>query len=166
MLTQGRWKGRGADDGSILPLIIGYTAIAAVLIVVGVDVSKVFLAQRALGSAADAAVLSAANGVDTHAIYDGAALRCGQPLPLDQDRAAALAAGSVDDERRDLGHTFASLADPQTSVDGGTVSVELSGDVAVPFGRVLSWLDPSRPDGLVHVTETSHARSPVAGDAC
>lgn len=151
------------DDGSIMVLIIGYTTIAAVLIVVGVDVSKVFLAQRALASAADSAALAAAEGVDTHAVYSGPGLQCGQPLPLDQGRAAALAAGSVAADSPDLGRSFASLADPRTAVDGGTVSVALTGEVAVPFGRVLGWLDPSRSDGLVRVSETSHARSPVAG---
>jgi hypothetical protein len=36
----------GRDDGSVMLLIIGSTAIAATLIVVGVQVSKVFLARR------------------------------------------------------------------------------------------------------------------------
>jgi hypothetical protein len=166
MLMQRSGQYGGRDDGSTLPLIIGYTAIAAVLIVVGIDVSKVFVARRALAAAADTAVLAAAQGVDTHLVYDGPGLRCGEALPLDAERAAALAAGSLETDRADLGHTFASLAQPRTSVEGGTVSVELSGKVAVPFGRVLGWLDPSRPDGLVAVTETSHARSPVAGAAC
>jgi Putative Flp pilus-assembly TadE/G-like len=126
-----------ADDGSIMVLIIGYTVIAAVLIVVGVDVSKVFLAQRALASAADSAALAAAQGVNTRVVYDGPGLQCGQPLPLGQGRAADLAAGSVTDARPDLDRSFASLADPQTSVDGGTVSVALSGEVAVPLTKVL-----------------------------
>ncbi len=147
-------------------LIIGYTAIAAVLITVGIDTSKVFLAQRALASAADSAALAAAQGVDVNAIYAGGALRCGQPLPLDLQHASTLAIGSVGDDRTDLQHSFVTIADPQTSLDAGTVTVELSGEVAVPFGRVLSWLDPSRPNGLVRVTETSHARSPVAGSGC
>jgi Putative Flp pilus-assembly TadE/G-like len=153
----------GGDDGSILVLIIGYTAIAAVLIVVGIDVSKVFLAQRALASTADSAALAAAQGVDTHAVYDGPGLRCGAPLPLDQQRAADLAGMAVAGQAGSLRHTFASLAPPETSVGGGTASVELSGEVAVPFGRVLAWLDPSHPGGTVRVTETSRARSPVAG---
>jgi hypothetical protein len=77
-----------------------------------------------------------------------------------------LATGSLTGDRGDLGRTFASVADPQTQVMGGTAEVTLRGQVAVPFGRVLAWLDPSRRDGLVGVTETSHARSPVAGAAC
>lgn len=150
----------------MLVLVIGYTAIAAVLITVGIDTSKVFLARRALASAADSAALAAAQGVDREAIYAGGALRCGQPLPLDPARAAGLAAQSAEDADPDLRHLFAHLSPPATSLDGATVSVELSGEVAVPFGKVLGWLDPSRPNGLVGVTETSHARSPVAGGNC
>jgi uncharacterized membrane protein len=129
--------GRGSqDDGSIMVLIIGYTAIAAVLITVGVDTSKVFLAQRALASAADSAALAAATGVNLNAVYAGSGLRCGQPLPLDQQHAADLATASVDADTADLSGTFATLTAPQTSLDAGTVSVELSGEVAVPLGKV------------------------------
>lgn len=146
-------------------MIIGYTLIATVLVVIGIDVSKVFLARRALGSAADAAALTAAQGVDAHAIYLGAGLRCGQRLPLAPARATALAADSIAAERSDLRRVFADVADPRTAVADGTVTVEVSGEVAVPFGRVLAWLDPSRPTGRVHVTVSSHAVSPVAGEA-
>jgi uncharacterized membrane protein len=147
-------------------LIIGYTAIAAVLIVVGIDVSKVFLAQRALAAAADAAALSATQGIDTAAIYAGSGPTCGAALPLAQPRAAALATGSLAAARVDLDRTFASLSPPRTQVADGTVEVTLSGEVAVPFGRVLSWLDPSDSNGEVRVTETSHAQSPVNGAPC
>jgi hypothetical protein len=84
-------------------------------------------------------------------------------LPLAPARATELATESVSVASRDLRRTFASLDDPRTSVADGTVDVELSGDVAVPFGRVLAWLDPSRSNGEVHLSEVAHARSPVAG---
>ena len=101
-------------------LVIGYTAIASVLLIVGVDASKVFLARRALSSAADAAALAAAEGVDRNALYNGDGPRCGQPLPLSGSRAAGLAARSVALDRRHLSHLFASLSEPATSVAGGT----------------------------------------------
>jgi hypothetical protein len=157
---------RRRDDGSILVLVIGYTAIASVLVVVGVDTSKVFLARRALASAADAAALAAAQGVDRDALYNGAGPRCGRPLPLSRDRAASLAARSVALDRSHLGHLFASLSEPTTSVARGTAGVELTGEVAVPFGRVLAWLDPADSGGQVRVSETSHARSPATGGTC
>jgi uncharacterized membrane protein len=158
-------RGPAPDDGSVLVLIIGYTAIAAVLIVVGVDVSAVFLAQRTLASSADSAALSAAQGVDITAVYDGPGLRCAHDLPLDPTRAEQLAAASVAGDRADLGRSFTSLAD-RTEVIGGTVSVTLSGSVAVPFGKVLSWLDPADRDGTVSMTASATARSPVTGGDC
>ena len=65
-----------------------------------------------------------------------------------------------------LRHWFAVLADPRTSLAGATVGVELSGEVTVPFAGVLGWLDPAYRDGRVEVSETSFARSPVAGGDC
>jgi hypothetical protein len=154
------------DAGSIMVLIIGYTTLATVLIIVGVDVSKVFLARRALSAAADSAALAAAQGIDRSAVYGGNGLQCGQPIPLSRGRAADLADQSVRGDAGDLRRTFRSLDDPQIAVAGGTVTVRLSGEVAVPFGRVLTWLDPSRKDDNVHVGETSSAESPVSGGAC
>jgi uncharacterized membrane protein len=151
------------DDGSILLLVIGYTAIAAVLIAVGVDASKVFLARRALSAAADSAALAAAQGIDTRAVYDGSGIRCGARLPLSRDHAAALAAATARAAAPGLLRTFAFLDAPQTSVARGTVTVVLGGEVAVPFARVLTWLDPRHPSGRVGITETSHAESPVVG---
>ncbi|HWB66341.1 MAG TPA: pilus assembly protein TadG-related protein [Mycobacteriales bacterium] len=159
-----RNRRRVDDAGSITPLVIGYTAIAAVLIVVGIDASKVFLARRALAAAADSAALAAAQGVDRGTLYAGG-VRCGMRLPLDGQRAGQLADGSVDDDRHDLRQTFASLATPRTEVRGGTVTVRLAGSVALPFGGVLGRLGIGDRDGSVGVTETAHADSPVAG-AC
>ena len=154
--------GRRDDEGQLALLIIGYAVIAAVLVVIGIDVSKVFLARRALASAADAAALAAAQAVDRAAIYSGDAGACGGLLPLDVDRAGRLAEQSVDDEIDGLHQSFAALDPPATGVTGGTVTVQLSGDVAVPFGRVLAWLDPAHGDGRVHVDVNASAQSPVS----
>jgi hypothetical protein len=159
MLT--RAAGRG-DDGQLTLLIIGFVAIAAVLVVVGVGASKVFLAQRALSSAADAAALSAAQAVDKTAIYSGSGGGCGGLLPLDDAEAADRAATAVDDQSDSLRSTFATLDPPQTDVTAGTVAVHLSGRVALPFGRVLALLVPGHSDGRVEVGATSHAQSPLS----
>ena len=58
------------DAGQLTLLIIGFTALATLLILVGVDVSKVFLARRALSSAADAAALAAAQSVNVNFNWD------------------------------------------------------------------------------------------------
>jgi uncharacterized membrane protein len=164
VLTESRARS-DREGGSILPLVVGYTAIAAVLIAVGIDASKVFLARRALSAAADSAALAAAQGIDVRAVYDGSGIRCGDRLPLSGDRAAQLATAAVRDASPGLRRTFASLDTPRTSVSRDTVTVVLGGEVAVPFGRVLTWLDPDRTGGRVGVTDTSHAVSPVVGVA-
>lgn len=144
-------------------LVIGYTAIAVALIVAGIDVSKVFLAERALSSAADAAAIDAAQGVDTDRVYDGPELRCGGSLPLDPARAAKMARDSIEQRSPDLARTFRHLDPPDTTVAGGTVTVALRGEVTVPFGRLLGWLGITHAGGAVPVRDTAHATSPVAG---
>jgi hypothetical protein len=152
---------RDEDSGQLTLMIIGFVAIAATLVVVGIDVSKVFLARRALSSAADAAALSAAQGVDKAAIYGGAG-GCGGLLPLDPATAASYAENALDDDADDLRQTFAALDAPETQVQSGTVSVHLAGDVALPFGHVMALLLPGHADGRVHVDVTAHAQSPLS----
>jgi Flp pilus assembly protein TadG len=152
------------DEGSLTLLIIGYTLIAAVLIVVGIDVSKVFLAQRALSSAADAAALAGAQAVDRGAIYaDGAV--CAD-LPVDPAAAQDAADASVRDTGESLRPTFVSLADPDVRVQTGRVQVGLRGEVSVPFGRVLAMLLPDHPEGRVDVSAASTAASVLAAPTC
>lgn len=147
-------------------LVIGYTAIAVVLIIVGVDLSSVFLARRALSSTADSAALAAAQGIDRRAVYDGSGLECGDSLPLAAGRAVQLADAAVQNDRAGLQHSFRSLTPPQVAVAGNSVGVSISGDVKLPFSRVVSWLDPRSDHGTIRVSETSHAQSPVLGPAC
>jgi hypothetical protein len=149
-------------------LVVGYTAIAATLIVVGIDATKVFLARRALAAAADSAALAAAQGVDLRTVYDGPGPRCGRPLPLSADRALMFAVSAVNGDRPDLRHMFVTLDSPLVTtapLAGRSVRVELAGQVDVPFGRVLGWLEPGHSSGLVGVSETATAQSPVTG-AC
>lgn len=157
MLTSRRPRAGRGDDGQLTLLVIGFAAIAALLVVVAIDVSKVFLARRALASAADAAALAAAQAVDKDAVYRGGH-GCGGLLPVDADRATAYADGALADDDADLRQTFARLDAARTDVDDGTVSVHLSGEVAVPFGGVLALL-ARRADGRVHVAVTAHAQS-------
>ena len=151
---------RRDESGSLTVLVIGYVFIAAVLVVIGVDVSKVFLARRALSSVADAAALAAAQAADRTAIYAGDA-GCGSALPIDPAGAEHEADASLADDVTDLRQTFHDVAPADISVIAGTVTVHLSGDVRVPFGRVLGLLDPGRGGGLVHVSVTASAQSPV-----
>jgi hypothetical protein len=147
------------DEGSLSLLIIGFVAIAAALIVICVDVSKVFLARRALASAADAAALAAAAAVDRNAVYDHG-ISCGELLPLDPQRAQELATNAVLDDASDLDRVVSHLQAPTAEVDGGTVTVRLSADVSVPFGRVVTMLTGA--GGPINVAVAAHAQSPLS----
>ena len=152
------------DDGSLTLLVIGYTLIAALLIVVGVDVSKVFLAQRALSSAADASALAGAQAVDRAAIYaDG--VGCSD-LPVDPSSAKDAVDATVGDAADNLRSTFVSLSDPEVRVQAGSVQVQLHGEVSVPFGGVLALLLPDHPDGHVGVSAASAATSALVSPTC
>ena len=152
------------DEGSISLLVIGFTLIAAVLVVIGVDVSKVFLAQRALSSAADAAALSGAQAVDRAAIYRGDSHCSG--LPLDADSATAAVDASLGDAADGLHQTFVTLSAPDVQVAGDTVHVQLRGQVALPFGRVLGLLLPDHADGRVGVSSDAAATSALSAPGC
>lgn len=154
------------DGGQITLLLIGYAAIALVLVVVGVDVSAVFLARRALASTADAAALDAAQAVDRTAVYAGAVGGCGSALPLDVAAARDRAADAVADDAAGLQAAFRQLDPADVTVDAGTVTVHLSGRAKVPFGRLLAALLPGHGDGTVSIDVTAHARSPVSAAAC
>lgn len=160
MLTR-RADRRSDETGSLTLLVIGYVGIAALLLVVAVDVSKVFLARRALSATADSAALAAAQAVDRDALYSGAGGTCGALLPLDEQRATALAGETVADDAVDLSHAFAALDAPATSVTGDVVTVRLGGEVAVPFGKALGILLPGYADGRVSVTVSASAESPL-----
>jgi uncharacterized membrane protein len=160
-------RARGPDDeGQITLLLIGYAAVAVVLVVVGVDVSAVFLARRALASTADAAALDAARAVDRTAVYAGAVGGCGTALPLDAEAARVRADDVVADDAGDLRTAFRRLAPADVTVAGGTVTVHLSGRAKVPFGRLLAALLPGHDDGAVDIDVTTHARSPVTAAGC
>ena len=152
------------DEGSLTLLVIGYTLIAAVLVVVGIDASKVFLAQRALSSAADAAALAGSQAVDRAALYRGEVDCSG--LPVDPESATAAVGASLDAQTEGLQQTFGALSDPDVQVAGGTVHVRLHGEVTVPFGRVLALLVPGHAGGRVGVSADAAARSALSAPGC
>ena len=153
---------KGRDEGQLTLLIIGLVSIALALVLVGIDVSKVFLARRALSSLADAAALSGAQSLDRDALYAGAASGCGGPLPIDADLAQQRVDEALADDADDLHANFKAVDPGQASVDAGVVTVHLGGDVSLPFAGIIGWLDPRRQDGRVHVDVVAHARAPLS----
>lgn len=57
------------EDGSVTPLIIGFTVVVALLVGVVVDASAAFLRRQGLNSAADAAALAATDGIQGEEVY-------------------------------------------------------------------------------------------------
>jgi hypothetical protein len=60
---------RRGDDGTVLPLTLGFLMISIMLVIVVADASALYLARRSLASAADGAALAAAQDIDEVAIY-------------------------------------------------------------------------------------------------
>lgn len=146
------------DTGQLTVLILGYTAIAVVLVIIGVDASTAFLDRRALAAAADDAAVAAAGAVNTSVIYREG-LTCGQPLPIDPAAAGIAAMQSVASDV-DLRRAFNQVDAPQTSVDGPTASVALAARTRLPLQGVIALVDPAVADGIT-IRATSSARSPT-----
>jgi len=66
---------RGDDDGSILLLALGYAAIAIILVLVCLDATSLYLTQKRLDAAADAAALAGADGFTLTLAGDAPAAR-------------------------------------------------------------------------------------------
>src|SRR5690606_15006143 len=73
-----RARGDG-ERGQTTVLTVGYVVIAMLLVTVVVNLSRVFLAQRALDSAADEAAIAAVQAVRTRPYYGEGV---GEELPL------------------------------------------------------------------------------------
>ena len=57
------------ERGSVTPLIIGFAVVVALLVATGVDASAAYLRRQGLNSAADAAALSATDGIQGEQVY-------------------------------------------------------------------------------------------------
>ena len=138
------------DDGTILVLLLGFTAVLLLMVAVVVNVSSVILAKRALVSVADGAAVSAAQSLDLDALYSQG-LDSGR-IPLDLSTARARVAAY---------EAQAAAAQPglqlvvEVSPDGSTAIVRGRREVTLPFGRILGF-DPVRVDA------EARARAPDA----
>ena len=136
-----------ADDGSVLLLVVGLTAVLLIMVAVVVDVSAVVLAKRGLSSAVDGAAVAAAQQPDVAAIR---AQGLGGQLSLDPAEVDDVVAVYQQDARDGqpglvlLAHVEA----PDTAVVDGRRTVRL------PF---VGWLGI----GQVVLASQGRARSPV-----
>lgn len=140
------------DAGQISVLILGLVVIAAALVLVVTNVSRVFLWDRSLAAAADGAAVAAAGAVDPSKAGRGVP---GAPatVALSPARARAEVARYVADSA--LAERFGGALDYTVHVADGIVTVTLSTTVAL---TMVGPLAGGYADG-VPLTATAGARS-------
>lgn len=137
------------EDGTVLVLLLGLTAVLVLMVAVVVNVSAVVLAERGVVSAADGAAVSAAQSLDLDALH-AVGLATGR-VPLDEGEAAARVAAYASDAQQGQPGLQLRLA----RIDAGTtVVVQGVRLVDLPFGRLLGF----QP---VRVEAEARARAPV-----
>ena len=120
------------DSGTILVLLLGFTAVLLLMVAVVVNVSSVILAKRGVASAADGAAIAAAQELDLSVLYaDGLGAR----IPLDPRLVSS---------RVEAYEVQARASQPglqlQGAVEGGTTAVVRAARVVeLPFGQILGF---------------------------
>ena len=141
-----RPDGAAEQRGAISPLIIGFALILGLLVTVVVAASRVFLFQRELSAMADGAALSAADGIDTSAIYAGnGVVRLDPVAATDLARSYLSASGARG--------KFPGLASSVAVVAPTRVQVQLSARCSIPLvSSVIS-------EATMPVSATAEAQS-------
>jgi Flp pilus assembly protein TadG len=136
------------EEGTILLLVLGFTALLLVLVAIVVDVSAVILAKRGAASAADGAAIAASQQLDEEAVY---ANGLGDTIPLSLDDVQQVVAvyGARAAESQHGLELTAGLDASQT-----TATVTARREIRLPFS---GWLGV----GSVTVTAVAHARAPL-----
>ncbi|GAA2903930.1 hypothetical protein [Microbacterium esteraromaticum] len=126
------------DEGSVLPMVVGYALLAAALLFVCVCATDLYIAQKRLDSLADAAALAASDGFILRS--EGADVRAELTDDDVRDQAEALV-DAVDSEA-----TLVSAGTP----DGVTARVTVAADWHPPLFSAFV------PDGVpLEATATS-----------
>jgi len=140
------------EGGQISLLILGFTVIALMLIVGGVDVTAVQLARTRLLDAADGAALDASDALDSGSAYSRG-LRSAVEISDTSVRLAASKYLAV--QPRPHGVSSWALAAGTGSPDGQTAVIRLRGTADIPIAAsVLAAFG-----GSVNITVESQARS-------
>jgi Flp pilus assembly protein TadG len=140
---------RNDDEGTVLVLLLGFTAVLMLLVAVVVNVSAVILAKRGLASATDGAAVSASQSLDLDALY--AAGLDAERIPLSEAEAASRVAAY--EAQAAAGQPGLQLS-VDVSLDGTTAIVRGVRMVELPFGRILGF----QP---VRVEAEARARAPT-----
>lgn len=138
----------GDDRGTILVLLLGFTAVLLLMVAVVVNVSSVILAKRGVASAADGAAITAAQELDLSVLHAGG---LGTSIPLDP----GLVSSRVETYEAQARASQPGL-DLQGRVEGGTTAVVRAVRVVrLPFGQILGF-EP------VTVRAEARAQAPTA----
>ncbi len=120
------------DDGSILLLGIGLAVTALMIATVAINVASLWVTRNVLDGIADGAALSAAQAIDTNAIYRdglGSKLRLNETLARNRVMEYVLVAEANKQVQR--------FSVRSVTVSGTTVSVTLQGIPTLPFGYLM-----------------------------
>lgn len=140
------------ERGQISLLILGFTVVALMLIIGGVDVTAVQLARARLLDAADGAALDASDALDGGRAYSGG-LRSAVEISDASVREAATRYLAV--QPRPHGVSSWVLAEGTGSPDGQTAVIRLRGTTDIPIAAAVL----SAFGGSVNITVESRARS-------
>lgn len=132
------------DEGSTIPLILGFVVIAALLVFGGVAASDAFVDQRDVQSTCDGATLAAAGAVDTSAVRSGSGGGVGSAVALRAVQQAAADYLARDPSRRSL------TIDAALSPDGLRVDATCAEVRPLSFGGVFGF-----GGGVRHVVRSS-----------
>jgi hypothetical protein len=139
------------ESGQVSLLILGFTVVAAILIVGTVALTSAQLSRVRLLDAADGAALDAADSLDA-SVYDRG---LGDAVAISTDTVRATAERYLDERPLPVGMIGWSVAPGTGSPDGETAVVRLVGEAELPLvGGVLE-----RLGGSVTITVESRARS-------
>lgn len=145
-MTRTRRRPAGAEEGSILPLLAGFLALALALILVVAAASSLYLERKRLYTLADAAALAAAQSFPLDAVaVEGGKVR---PALTDAETEEAVRdyLASARSELREL------AIEEAGTEDGRSASVTISATWRPPFASFLL------PEGL-RLRVTSVART-------
>jgi hypothetical protein len=139
------------DSGQVTLLVLGFTLVAAMLIVGTVAVTSVQLSRMRLLDAADGAALDAADSLDASAYQRG----LGSSVPVSDETVRETAEGYLAHRPLPVGMIAWQVAPGTGSPDGQTAVVRLVGEADLPMvGGVLRGLG-----GSLTLTVQSRARS-------
>jgi hypothetical protein len=139
------------DSGQVTLLILGFTLVAAMLIVGTVAVTSVQLSRMRLLDAADGAALDAADSLDASAYERG----LGAAVPVSDATVRSTAEAYLAERPLPVGMLGWQVASGTGSPDGQSAVVRLVGEAELPLvGGVLRGLG-----GSVTLTVESTARS-------